>query len=75
MAEIISYTDIQNKYDSQWVLLEDPEIDEFSKIKSAKLLWFSKNRDEIYQKANSLKPKHAAILFIGKPSGNITFVL
>ena len=75
MFEIISYAEILKKYDSEWVLLEDPEIEDGLGIKKGKLLWHSRNRDEVYRKARELKPKHSAIIYAGKPPQDMVIVL
>ena len=66
MNETISFAEIQKKFDSEWVLLEDPETEAGLKIKGGKILWHSKDRDEVYRKAREFKPKHSAILYTGK---------
>lgn len=75
MNETISFVEIQRKYDLEWVLLEDPETDEGLKIKSGKVLWHSKDRDEVYRKAREFKPKHSAVLHIGKLPRDTVIVL
>lgn len=75
MSETISFAEIQKRFDSEWILLEDPETDRGLKIKSGKVLWHSKDRDEVYRKAREFKPKHSAILYTGKLSQNTVIVL
>ncbi len=65
MSEIISFVEIQARFDSEWVLIEDPETTESLEVQRGKVLWHSKDRDEVYRKARELKPKHSAILYIG----------
>ena len=70
MSEIMSVVEIQARFDSEWVLLEDPETSDTLEVKSGKVLWHSKDRDEVYRKARELRPKHSAILYTGKlPEG------
>jgi len=70
MSEIMSVVEIQARFDSEWVLLEDPETSDTLEVKSGKVLWHSKDRDELYRKARELHPKHSAILYTGKlPEG------
>ena len=75
MSERISFVEIQEKYDGEWVLLENPETENELKIKSGKVLWYSKDRDEVYRKARELKPKHSAILYIGDLPQDTVIVL
>ncbi len=70
MLEIMSIEDIQTLFESEWILLEDPETSEALEVKRGKVLWHSKDRDEVYRKARELRPKHSAILYTGKlPEG------
>ena len=63
---VMRMKEIHSRFKSEWVLLEDPETDESLEIKSGKVLWHSKNRDEVYSKALELRPKHSAFLYTGK---------
>ena len=65
MAEILSMSEIQARYDGEWVLIGDPEVDASFVIQRGWVLWHSKNRDEVYRQARLLKPKHCAFLFVG----------
>ena len=65
MSDIMSLAEIQTQFKSEWVLLEDPETDKFLGVRNGKVLWHSKDRDEVYRKARELKPRHSAILYTG----------
>ena len=75
MNETISFAEIQKKFDSEWILLKDPETEESLKVKSGKVLWHSKDRDEVYRKARELKPKHSAFIYTGKLPQDTVIVL
>jgi len=75
MSVISSFAEIQKKFDSEWVLLEDPETEDGLKVKSGKVLWHSKDRDEVYRKAREFNPKHSAILYTGKLPEDMVIVL
>lgn len=75
MNETISFSEIQTRYDMEWVLLEDPVTDKWLNIKYGKVIWHSKDRDEVYRKARELKPKHSAVLRIGKLPHDMVIVL
>ena len=72
---IMTSGEIRSRFKSEWVLLEDPETDEFLEIKGGKVLWHSKDRDEVYSKALELRPKHSAFLYTGKPPDDRGLVL
>ena len=75
MSEIVSFAEIKEKYDSEWILLEDPEMGDEFIIEGGKILWHSKNRDEVYRKARELKPKHSAVIYTGKTPRDMVIVL
>lgn len=75
MTEVMVLDDIQNRFVSEWVLLEDPETTESLEIKSGKVLWHSKDRDEVYRKARELQPEHSAILYTGTIPADMVIVL
>ena len=66
MTEILSAQEIQDRYDGEWVLIGDPEVDASLVVQRGQVLWHSKNRDEVYRQARLLKPKHCAFLFVGR---------
>jgi hypothetical protein len=66
MEEILPIQEIQTRYDGEWVLIGDPEVDKALTIQRGQVLWHSKSRDEVYRQARILKPRHSAFLFIGR---------
>ena len=75
MGEIMVMADIESRFKSEWVLLEDPETTEVLEVKSGKVLWHSKDRDELYRKALELRPKHSAIVYTGTIPDDMVIVL
>jgi hypothetical protein len=75
MGEILSYSEMKQCFDAEWVLLENPETLDDLIVRSGKVLSHSKNRDEIYRKARELKPRHSAILFLGELPDDVAVVL
>jgi hypothetical protein len=74
-SESISYAEIKREYDGEWVLIIDPVTTKNLDIVAGKVAWHSKDRDEVYQKALELKPKHSAVLFLGNPPKGMEFAL
>ncbi len=75
MSESMSLAEIQAQFPSEWVFLEDPETTESLEVKSGKVLWHSKDRDEVYRKARELHPRHSAILYTGTLPEDMAVVL
>ena len=75
MNETITYAEIAKQYNGEWVLLGDTKASKGPKILRGKVLWHSKDREEVYRKAMELRPKHSAVLFMGKPPKGMEFAL
>ena len=75
MDEILSLADIETRYDSEWILVEDPEVNEQFEVLRGKVVIHSKNRDEVYRKAADLKLKSTAFLYTGKVAEDAVIIL
>ena len=63
--EVLTAGEIESRFDSEWVLVGDPETDDSLHVKRGQVLYHSKDRDEVYRKAVELKPKRFAMLYTG----------
>lgn len=72
--QMMTLTEIEKQYDGEWVLLEDPYRDDGNRVGGSKLLFHSKSRDEVYQVAISLRPKHSAVLYMGSMPDDFFFI-
>ena len=75
MNEILTIQEIEAKFPSEWVLVENPETNAALQVKRGKVLWHSKDRDEVYRKARELQPKHSAFLYTGEIPEDMAIVL
>jgi hypothetical protein len=75
MNEVLTREEIEEQFDSEWVLLEDPELDQYNRVLRGKLLWHSKDRDELHQKASEFQPRHSAYLYVGNPPEGMEYIL
>jgi hypothetical protein len=66
MEEILTAAQIEAKFESEWVLVEDPQTNDALQVESGKVRWHSKDRDEVYRKAVEMRPKQFAVLYTGK---------
>ncbi len=70
MAEVMTISQIERQFESEWVLVENPETNREMQVQAGKVLWHSKDRDEVYRKAIELRPRRFAMLYTGrKPEG------
>ncbi len=75
MDEVMAMADILTRFESEWVLLEDPETEASLEIKGGKVLWHSQDRDEVYRKALELAPTHSAIVYTGTVPDEVVVIL
>ncbi len=75
MDKTLTITEIESQFDSEWVLVEDPQTNDALEVQSGKVLYHSKNRDEFDRKALEFHPKRFAVLFTGQPGEEMEFVL
>jgi hypothetical protein len=75
MSDTLSIAEIESRFDGEWVLLEDPQVNKQMEVLGGKVLAHSKDRDEVYQKAVELRPKHSATLYLGTVPDDTVIVL
>jgi len=70
MDDVMTVAQIEAQFESEWVLLGNPQTNEALEVQGGRVLWHGKDRDEVYRKAVELRPKRFAILYTGKmPEG------
>lgn len=75
MGKEMTIEEIESQFDSEWVLIEDPKTDEDLKVLGGRVLHHSKDRDEVYRKAVSLRPKRSALIYTGEIPEDTAVVL
>jgi len=75
MNRVLTVAQIEKQFESEWVLVEDPETNDALEAQSGKVRWHSKERDEVYRKAVELRPKRFAMLYTGKMPEDTAVVL
>ncbi len=65
MDEVLTVTEMETRFDSEWILVGDPETNELLDVERGKILYHSRDRDEVYRFAVKLRPKHSAMLYTG----------
>jgi hypothetical protein len=72
MERVMTIGEIESEFDSEWVLVDEPETNDQLEVLRGKVLHHSKDRDEVYRKAVNLRPKRSAILYTGSiPEGTV----
>jgi len=72
MERVMTISEIESEFDSEWVLVDEPETNEQLEVLKGKVLHHSKDRDEVYRKAVTLRLKSSGILYTGRiPEGTV----
>jgi hypothetical protein len=50
MGSWVTAAQIEEQFEAEWVLLGDPETNDALEVQRGKVLWHSKDRDEVYRK-------------------------
>jgi hypothetical protein len=75
MADVMPIEDIRDLFRDEWVLLEDPQTNEFLAIQGGKVLCHSKDRDEVHRQLVALRPGRFAIVSTGRiPEGTAILI-
>lgn len=67
MDDVMTLQEMEKRFDGEWVLVSDPEVDEHFRVIRGKVVSHSKDRDEVYRKAVELKLKSSASLCFAAP--------
>ena len=71
MEKVMTNAEIESEFDSEWVLVIEPETNEQLEVVKGKVVHHSKDRDEVYRKAIAVRPKRFTILYTGEiPEGS-----
>ena len=65
MNDLMTVKEIEAAFPSEWVLIGDPQTDQYNRVVSGAVLCHSKDRDVVYGKALDEKCKHIAVLYTG----------
>jgi hypothetical protein len=63
--EILSYEEMERRFDGEHVLVGDPELDPTLKVIRGRVLCHSRNRDDLDAVDLQLRPRSAAYLYFG----------
>jgi hypothetical protein len=75
VADILTIEQIRSRYDSEWVLIGEPELDESSRLLSGRVVFHSPSRDDVYRKAVELRLPHFAVRYLGDLPENMAMIL
>jgi hypothetical protein len=69
-AKRLTIKQIEEQYPSEWILMVEPETDQTYEVIAGKVVFHSKDRDEVYREANEVDAKEIALHYTGSiPKG------
>jgi hypothetical protein len=69
----MTHRQMLDRFDSEWVLIDDPQTDESLEVEAGYVVWHSKDRDD--RKAIELRPRRFALLYTGRMPEGTAIVL
>ena len=75
MDEMLTVTEIAARFAAEWVLVEDPQTNDALEVQGGKVRHHSKDRDEVYRLAATLRLGRFAILYTGVMPADTAIVL
>ena len=75
MEEVLTLDEINSRFDSEWVLIADPEFDDDLEVVRGRVVCHSKDRDEVDRKAIELRLKSSAFHYTGRMPENTAIVV
>ena len=75
MSEIMTFEEIKENYDGQWVLIAYSETDEDLQVVKGKVIAHSVNKEDIYQALESATEQPLAIEYMGQVPEDLAFIL
>ena len=70
MDKVMSWAEIEAAFDSEWVLIEDPEMTGVQEVVRGNVIFHGSEKEDLYCKLEELQPACSAIRFVGRlPEG------
>ncbi len=75
MPEIMTFAEIAQSYDGQWVLIAYTETDENLQVVKGKVIAHSADKEDVYQALANADEQPLAIEYMGQVPENLAFIL
>ena len=70
MDKVMSCKEIEEAFDSEWVLIADPELTSTQEVIRGNVVFHGPDKEDLYSKMEELQPACSAIRFVGRlPEG------
>jgi hypothetical protein len=75
MDTVLTMDEIRSRYDGEWVIIDEPELDEHLHVIQGAVVFHSRDRLEVDRKSVELMLPRSAVLHIGKVSADMEYAL
>jgi uncharacterized pyridoxal phosphate-containing UPF0001 family protein len=75
VPDILTIEEIEAGFPSEWVLIGDPQTDEYQRLLAGTVLFHSLDREEVDRKLLELRPSRFAYRFLGTLPDDLALVL
>jgi hypothetical protein len=75
MNDVLTIDEIRDRYAPEWVLIGEPQTDEFQHLRAGKVLYHSPDREAVYQKAVELQLGNFAFRYLDELPEDMAFIL
>ncbi len=75
MSDMLPIGEMQTRYPSEWVLIGDPQTDDYQRLLAGRVLFHSPDRDAVDRKLLELRPTRYAFRYLGDIADDLVFVL
>jgi len=67
MGEVLTRAEIEVRFPGEWVLVDEPQTDQYLHVQGGKVVYHSKHRDEVYRQVETLlpSPRTFTVLYTG----------
>lgn len=75
MSQFLTIREMFERFDAEWVLIENPQLSETLEVQGGEVHCHSTDRDEVYRHARQAAPKNSAIVYTGKRPDDAAIVV
>ena len=68
MNEVLTRAEMEAQFEGEWVLVADPEVDEYQEVQQGRVVYHGQDREAMYDQDEALQLKSAAYLYFGPPT-------
>ena len=75
MSELMTWQEIEEAFDSEWVLIEDPDLTSAQEVIRGRVVFHGPDKEDLYSILEELRPSCSAIRFVGRLPDDFEMIL